>query len=340
VPNPNVALERLLALLLALDERHPVSAPALAERLKVSLRTVYRDVARLQAAGVPVQGAPGRGGGLLLAPGYRLRPLGLTARETIVLSIAVRTLAALPTLPYRAELESAARKVAGAAAVARPELLADLARWLRIEPPAPDTFHPERSAAPADAARTSRAAQVFIDALLEGRTLTIDYHSPYREREAPFVLDPAGVIVDRGLWYLVGFPAGALRRARHLRADRVLGIEPGPRMKLARIPSWRPDTARPWLAEAMGSWTAASPVELELSAAQAARLAADWYFGLGSFTPRGRGRVLFTWGENDFERVRELVAWLGPPARLLAPRHWIAPLRRALLAHGRRQHAR
>lgn len=335
-----VALERLLALLLALDETHPVSAPALAERLNVSLRTVYRDVARLQAAGVPVQGAPGRGGGLLLAPGYRLRPLGLTARETIALSLAVRTLQALPTLPYRAELDSAARKVAGAAAVRRPELLADLERWLRIEPPAPDTFHPERSAGPAEAARTSRAAQVFIDALLEGRTLRIDYHSPYRPQGEALLLDPAGVIVDRGLWYLVGFPAGSLRRARHLRADRVRGIEPGPRMKLARIPTWRPDRARPWLAEAMQSWTEASPVELEISAAQAARLTADWYFGLGRFTPEGPDRVRFTWGENEFERVRELVAWLGPPARLLAPQKWIAPLRQALLEHGRSQRSR
>ena len=72
---------RLVSLLLLLQHRGRLTAAELAEALEVSVRTVYRDLEALGAAGVPVYAEPGRNGGCQLVGGYRTRLTGLTAKE-------------------------------------------------------------------------------------------------------------------------------------------------------------------------------------------------------------------------------------------------------------------
>src|SRR4051794_18206513 len=86
--------DRLLSLLLLLQARGRVTAPEVAAELEVSVRTVYRDVEALSAAGVPVWTEQGRGGGIALMPGYRTDMTGLTAA-------APRALVRSPVAPCR-----------------------------------------------------------------------------------------------------------------------------------------------------------------------------------------------------------------------------------------------
>ena len=71
---------RLLDLLQSLrNRRQPVTGPELARELGVSIRTLYRDIATLQAQGADIQGEPGLG--YVLRPGFTLPPLMFSADE-------------------------------------------------------------------------------------------------------------------------------------------------------------------------------------------------------------------------------------------------------------------
>lgn len=80
--------DRLFALVQLIRGRRLSTAAWLAGRLEVSPRTVYRDVADLQAQGVPIEGEAGVG--YRLGKGFDLPPLMFTADEARALAIATR----------------------------------------------------------------------------------------------------------------------------------------------------------------------------------------------------------------------------------------------------------
>jgi predicted DNA-binding transcriptional regulator YafY len=66
----------------------PMTAAAIAARLEVTVRTVYRDIASLQASRIPIEGAPGIG--YVLRRGFDLPPLMFTADEIDAIAVGAR----------------------------------------------------------------------------------------------------------------------------------------------------------------------------------------------------------------------------------------------------------
>ncbi len=210
------------------------TAARLADRLGVSVRTVYRDVAALQAAGVPVWTESGPGGGIRLLDGWQSKLSGMTGAETSALMLlGIPGLAddlGLADVTARAE-----SKLLGALPL---PLRTGALLWReRLHIDAPGWF-----AKPSDTGELASVAS----AVLEGRRLRIRYRRGARETSR--TLDPLGLVAKAGTWYLV---------ARH--RDRTLSYRVS-RIETARIldePARRPESFD------LASWWAASTAEFD-----------------------------------------------------------------------------
>jgi predicted DNA-binding transcriptional regulator YafY len=101
--------DRLFEIIQRLRGDRLVTAGALAERLEVSVRTIYRDVRDLQASGVPIDGAAGVG--YLLRPGYQLPPLMFLLSEIEALVVGARMVKAWAGRDLAASAEEALVKI-------------------------------------------------------------------------------------------------------------------------------------------------------------------------------------------------------------------------------------
>jgi predicted DNA-binding transcriptional regulator YafY len=95
----------------------PTTAAALAEKLEVTVRTIYRDIAALQASRVPIEGAAGLG--YVLRRGFDLPPLMFTTDEIDAIAVGVRLLRRLRD----PKLQTAAESVLGKITVVVPQQL-------------------------------------------------------------------------------------------------------------------------------------------------------------------------------------------------------------------------
>ncbi|WP_278265870.1 YafY family protein [Nocardia sp. AG03] len=199
---------RLVRLLLSLQASGGSTAGELARELEVSTRTVYRDVEALSEAGVPVYCEPGRGGGVRLIDGYRTRLTGLTSDEadavllaglpgaaadlglgTVLATAQLKMLAALPP-----ELRGRATRIAD-----------------RVHIDMPGWFH-----RPDDTPTLATVA----DALWHDRRLALGYRRP--DRVVHRIVDPLGLVMKAGTWYLVARESTDIRSYR---ASRIVTAE-------------------------------------------------------------------------------------------------------------------
>jgi predicted DNA-binding transcriptional regulator YafY len=211
---------RLVQLLLLLQVHGKLTARQLAERLEVSVRTVYRDLEALSGAGIPVLAEPGPQGGCRLVDGYRTRLTGLTPEEAEAL--------ALSGLPGPAADLGLGTVLAAAQVKVDAALPPELRRRAsRVR----ERFHLD---APGWFSRTEDVPHLSLlaQAVWEERRADITYARSDRPVER--TVDPLGLVLKAGRWYLVA-GAGRSREPRTYRVSRVQAAE------LRDDPVQRPD---------------------------------------------------------------------------------------------------
>jgi predicted DNA-binding transcriptional regulator YafY len=308
-----VRADRLVAIVLLLQARGRLTAPELAARLEVSVRTVYRDLDALSAAGVPVYATTGRNGGIVLPEGYRLDLTALRPAEARALFLGGAP-GSLADLGVGAVLDGALRKLSAAlpastrdeAERARQRLLVDGTDWWQAPRDPPPHL------------RTVEAA-VWGD-----RRLRLAY-ARYGREATERVVDPYGLVAKRGVWYLVGAvvrtAGGEAGAPAAFRVSRIRAAE------LLDEPSQRPvdfDLGRFWseFGAAFLASVPSYPATLRATPRAGARLARVFVKGtapppLGE--PDVAGRVTLRVDLETLEVASATVLEWGPEVEVLAP---------------------
>jgi predicted DNA-binding transcriptional regulator YafY len=202
---------RLVSLLLLLQTRGQMTAAELAAELEVSIRTVHRDMEALSESGVPIYAERGVHGGIRLVDGYRTRLTGLTADEaealflsglpgpaaelglgTVVAAARLKVLASLP-----GELRGRATRL-----VERFHL--DATGWFQAGEPVP-------------------ALSTLADAVWNNQRVDIEYDRG--QTIASRRLEPLGLVLKAGVWYVVALADGQARTYRVSRVKRAAALE-------------------------------------------------------------------------------------------------------------------
>ena len=180
---------RLLSILILLQLRGQLTAEYLAEEFEVSVRTIYRDIDSMSAAGIPVYGDSGPGGGFQLSEGYRTKLTGLDSDETEAM-----LLVGLPGAAQAMGLGDAAIRARNKLLVALPGIGGDLAGRIA------GRFHLDT----ADWYRAARPTPLLARvarAVLDQQLLVMTYQSWTARRD--WTVEPFGLVLKAGNWYLV-----------------------------------------------------------------------------------------------------------------------------------------
>lgn len=313
-----VRADRLLSILLLLQEHGRLSARRLAERLEVSERTVHRDMEALAMAGVPVWAQPGRRGGWELADGYRTDLTGLSEGELRSLVLASAS-SQLRHLGVGEDLDRAITKVLAALPETRRTSARATGSYIHVDP--------------AGWRRSDDAVPwlpTVEGALRADRRIRIRYERASDETTVDRTVDPLGLVVQGSTWYLVAAIDGSTRtyRVSRLRAVEVLD-EPAdrpPDLDLAALWASSREAFRRALPET--TWT------MLVAPAAIGRVRLGWRFAapIEESPARDDGWVEVRCRADGLAMAIECTLGLGPDAVALEPPELVDGVRTRALA--------
>jgi predicted DNA-binding transcriptional regulator YafY len=205
--------DRLVAMVLYLQGRRVVRAAELAEHFEVTERTVYRDVAALSEAGVPIAGEAGVG--YTLMKGYHLPPVMFTAEEASSLFVGGELVKGFTDPSLHAPMTTALDKLR---AVLPRESQDHVDRLVRSTVVMGKGFGPNQDPA------TQPMLLPVQQGVVQRRVLRLTYRGNSRADETDRDVEPLGVVFYGGAWYLVAWCRLRVD-LRHFRIDRIRRLE-------------------------------------------------------------------------------------------------------------------
>lgn len=205
--------DRLVAMVLFLQGRRVVRAEDLAARFEINIRTVYRDVAALSEAGVPISGEAGVG--YCLMKGYQLPPVMFTAEEASAFFVGGELVKQFTDASLQGPMASALDKLRAVLPRERQDHVEKLVSRTIVR-------------GKMGQATPDVAAQRWMVTVQQGvvlrRVLRMTYRGLERDEDTQREAEPLGVVFYGGSWYLVAWCR--LRKSiRHFRVDRIRRLE-------------------------------------------------------------------------------------------------------------------
>lgn len=220
--------DRLVAMVMHLQGRRLVRAEDMAAHFEVSVRTIYRDIAALGEAGVPITGEAGVGYSLVKS--YHLPPVMLTEDEASALFVGGAMVREFTDASLSGPMSDAMDKLRAVLPRDRQEHVERLARQTVVM-------------GRAGHVATDPAAQPWLlavqRAVAQRKVLRLQYRAAGRADVTSREVEPLGVVFYGGAWYLVGW-CRLRGDFRHFRTDRMRALE----MIDEKIPP-RPDFSLP-----------------------------------------------------------------------------------------------
>lgn len=313
---------RLIKMVLLLQARRHLTAAELAAELEVSERTVARDVVALSAAGIPVYADRGRLGGYRLVGGYRTQLTGLARDEAEALFLS-GVPSALRDLGLAEPASAAALKVSAALTPALRDSRTNVAQRFHLDAPGwwREPVTPE-------------VLPSLAEAVWDDRRVTIRYRkhrssdlpgSEGGKSEVSRELEPYGLVLKAGVWYLAARVSGASRAYRVYRVERIVNCVAGEVFErdedFALQDFWAAHSA------AFARSVLRETVELRVSPAGAARLPhihgdrTAVARALAAGAAGDEGWLTVTLPVESWEVAYGQLLALGPEAEVLGPPH-------------------
>ena len=189
-----------------------VTAQQIADRFDISLRTVYRDIRALEAAGVPLGAEAGVG--YFIMEGYNLPPVKFSKEEAGALLMAAKLAEQNTDKSIRKSLEDALFKIRSALKLDEKEFLESIEDHIEVlQPPIQsDTRFPDHYLSDIQTALATR------------RVINFDYYSPYSASYTNRDVEPLSLCFYSRHWHLIGYCK--LRKAlRDFRSDRMMKLK-------------------------------------------------------------------------------------------------------------------
>lgn len=174
-------LDRLIGILSILLQQDKITAPELAEKFEVSVRTILRDIDDISKAGIPITTSQGQGGGISIMDGYKIDRTLLSSSEMQAIFSGLKSLDSVSgTNRYRQLMDKLS--VSDTISTSN-HIIIDLATW--------------------DKNAVSTKIELIKSAMEQKRIITFRYYSPERTEQRD--IEPYRLIFQWSSWYVWGF---------------------------------------------------------------------------------------------------------------------------------------
>jgi predicted DNA-binding transcriptional regulator YafY len=227
--------------------RDATTVAELAEELRVSRRTLLRDLAALRERGLPISGEAGPGGGVRLEGDRGLAAVHLSLSEIVAIWLGARLSRAASELPWGEAASSGLAKLLGSLPAVKARALRALCRRVIAGQPASATIRAGAGATPPELLR------LFEEAFSTGLGLGFHY-TDGEGRKTNRRIEPHGLLVQTPVWYVLARDVDK-GEPRTFRMDRIarprilpdVVFRPDLQIIQAQLPDlegWRPLTGR------------------------------------------------------------------------------------------------